>query len=150
MRPLLGSHANDSRIRLVHATEIVGMDESPALALRNKKGEYVLLNGNQTLVLLMSYQLTRWAERGLFGDEPIFATTTPYQRLVVTRWKDDTRLHINGNLQFSSRDEHRYHEALVHPAMAAHGAARRSWLRRLYERLLTRLAHLIVAFQSPR
>ena len=34
------------------------------VALRNKKGEYVLLNGNQTLVLLMSYQLTRWAERG--------------------------------------------------------------------------------------
>jgi spermidine synthase len=54
---------------------------------------------------------------GLFGDEVIFATTTPYQRLVVTRWKDDTRLYINGNLQFSSRDEHRYHEALVHPAL---------------------------------
>ena len=34
------------------------------VALRNKKGEYVLLNGNQTLVLLLSYQLTRWAERG--------------------------------------------------------------------------------------
>ncbi len=37
LRLLLGDHANDSRIRLVHATEIVGMDESPALALRNKK-----------------------------------------------------------------------------------------------------------------
>lgn len=33
-----------------------------ALALRDKNGEYVLLNGNQTLVLLMCYQLTRWAE----------------------------------------------------------------------------------------
>ena len=39
-----------------------------------------------------SEHLTRWAERGLFGDEVIFATTTPYQRLVVTRWKDDTAL----------------------------------------------------------
>ena len=29
------------------------------VALRNKQGEYVLLNGNQTLVLLLSYQLTR-------------------------------------------------------------------------------------------
>jgi glycerol-3-phosphate acyltransferase PlsX len=37
LRPLLGSHAEDARIRIVHATEIVGMDESPALALRNKK-----------------------------------------------------------------------------------------------------------------
>jgi spermidine synthase len=69
--------------------------------------------------LVVSEQLTRWAERGLYGDEVIFATTTPYQRLVLTRWKDDTRLHINGNLQFSSRDEHRYHEALVHPALQA-------------------------------
>jgi spermidine synthase len=64
-----------------------------------------------------SDRLTHWGEKGLFGDEIIHAQTTPYQRLVVTRWKDDLRLYINGNLQFSSRDEHRYHEALVHPAL---------------------------------
>ena len=61
--------------------------------------------------------LTHWSERGMYGDEIVHAITTPYQRLVVTRWKDDLRLYINGNLQFSSRDEHRYHEALVHPMM---------------------------------
>lgn len=37
LRPLLGSHAEDSRLRIVHASEVVAMDESPALALRNKK-----------------------------------------------------------------------------------------------------------------
>lgn len=37
LRPLLGNFASDSRIRIVHASEVVGMDESPALALRNKK-----------------------------------------------------------------------------------------------------------------
>lgn len=37
LRPLLGSHAVDARIRIVHATEVVAMDESPSLALRNKK-----------------------------------------------------------------------------------------------------------------
>lgn len=37
LRPLLAGHAQDSRVRLVHATEVVGMDESPSLALRNKK-----------------------------------------------------------------------------------------------------------------
>ena len=62
-------------------------------------------------------RLTQWAERGMYGDEIVHAISTPYQRLVVTRWKDDLRLYINGNLQFSSRDEHRYHEALVHPAL---------------------------------
>ena len=62
-------------------------------------------------------RLTQWSERAMFGDEIVHAITTPYQRLVVTHWKDDLRLYINGNLQFSSRDEHRYHEALVHPMM---------------------------------
>ena len=64
-----------------------------------------------------SDRLVYWSERGMYGDEIVHALTTPYQRLVITRWKDDLRLYINGNLQFSSRDEHRYHEALVHPAM---------------------------------
>ena len=57
--------------------------------------------------------------KGLYGDDVVHAETTPYQRLVVTRWHDDLRLYINGNLQFSSRDEHRYHEALVHPGLLA-------------------------------
>jgi spermidine synthase len=65
----------------------------------------------------LSERLVYWGERGMFGDDIVFATSTPYQRLVVTRWKDDLRLYINGNLQFSSRDEYRYHEALVHPAL---------------------------------
>jgi spermidine synthase len=64
-----------------------------------------------------SDRMVEWGEHGLFGDEVIYSTTTPYQRLVVTRWKDDLRLYINGNLQFSSRDEYRYHEALVHPML---------------------------------
>jgi spermidine synthase len=66
----------------------------------------------------LSERMVAWGEHGLFGDEVVFSTSTPYQRLVVTRWKDDLRLYINGNLQFSSRDEYRYHEALVHPVLA--------------------------------
>jgi spermidine synthase len=44
---------------------------------------------------------------------------------VVTHGRAGHRLFLNGNLQFSERDEYRYHEALVHPAMAGHGAARK-------------------------
>ena len=45
------------------------------VALRTGKGEYVLLNGNQTLVLLMCYQLTRWAELGkITGKEFVVKT----------------------------------------------------------------------------
>jgi glycerol-3-phosphate acyltransferase PlsX len=35
--PLLGKQSDNPRLRLVHASEIVEMDESPALALRGKK-----------------------------------------------------------------------------------------------------------------
>ena len=70
------------------------------------------------LGLFASDRLVRWSEQHIFGDPIIHAQTTPYQRLIVTRWRDDLRLYINGNLQFSTRDEHRYHEALVHPALS--------------------------------
>ena len=76
-----------------------------------------------TVLLLAGFasaeRLVAWSEKSLFGDEIIYSMTSQYQRLVVTRWKGDMRLHINGNLQFSSKDEHRYHEALVHPVMAS-------------------------------
>lgn len=50
------------------------------LALRNGKGEYILLNGNQTLTLLMSYQLTRWAELGkINGNQYVVKTIVTSQ-----------------------------------------------------------------------
>lgn len=66
-----------------------------------------------------SEQLTLWAEHGIYGDPVIHAQSTPYQRIVITQWHNDTRLYLNGNLQFSSVDEYRYHEALVHPMLSA-------------------------------
>ena len=58
-------------------------------------------------------------EQRLYRDEVVLVRQTPYQRIVVTRFRDDLRLFIDGNLQFSSTDEYRYHEALVHPALEA-------------------------------
>ena len=69
-------------------------------------------------------RLTALAEGWLYADEIIHAETTPYQRLVITRWRNDVRLYLNQNLQFSSLDEYRYHEALVHPALATLPQAR--------------------------
>jgi spermidine synthase len=70
-------------------------------------------------------QLTTLAEAHLYADEIVYAETTPYQRIVVTRWRDDLRLFLNNNLQFSSHDEYRYHEALVHPGLASLPGAKR-------------------------
>src|SRR5437762_11318931 len=58
-------------------------------------------------------------EEQLYHDEVVHAQSSPYQRIVVTRSARGFSLFLNGNLQFSSVDEYRYHEALVHPAMQA-------------------------------
>jgi len=59
------------------------------------------------------------ARQRLFDDRIVFIERTKYQEIVLTQGEaDDLRLFLNGDLQFSSRDEYRYHEALVHPAMA--------------------------------
>ena len=70
-------------------------------------------------------QFTSFAEAHLYADEIVHAESSPYQRIVLTRWKDDLRLFLNNNLQFSSRDEYRYHEALVHPGLATLPGAKR-------------------------
>ncbi len=72
--------------------------------------------------LLAADPITTWAEDRFYADHVVYSETSAYQRVVVTASPQGVRLFLNGNLQFHSRDEYRYHEALVHPAMAAHGA----------------------------
>jgi len=84
------------------------------LALWNALAWCLLLAG-----VLSANATTSWLEDRLYQDEIIVAETTPYQRIVVTRWRNDYRLYLDGHLQFSSRDEYRYHEALVLPALSA-------------------------------
>lgn len=59
------------------------------------------------------------SENATYPDKVIFATSSPYQRIVLTKNSHELRLYLNSNLQFSSADEYRYHEALIHPGMAA-------------------------------
>src|ERR1700722_9768812 len=70
-------------------------------------------------------KITATAEDNIYADEIIFARDTRYQHLVLTRFKDDIRLFLNSHLQFSSRDEYRYPEALIHPGLASIPTPRR-------------------------
>jgi spermidine synthase len=94
----------------------------PAWDLRLKGGAAVVL-----LCAGLAYadRLTELAEEGLYADTVVLARTSAYQRIVVTRAGPHFQLFLNGNLQFSSSDEYRYHEALVHPALALVPRARR-------------------------
>lgn len=64
------------------------------------------------------------ARQQLYRDPVVHAERSRYQEIVLTRsvsevgrGATDLRLFLNGDLQFSSVDEYRYHEALVHPAL---------------------------------
>jgi len=96
--------------------------------LRHLRAHAVACAGT-VLALLAAFaaaeRVTSWAEDRFYGDHVVYSENSPYQRVVVTASSAGVRLFLNGNLQFHSRDEYRYHEALVHPAMAAHGAPRR-------------------------
>jgi spermidine synthase len=61
----------------------------------------------------------------VYEDRVVFREQTPYQKIVMTRWQDDLRLFLDGNLQFSSLDEPRYHEPLVHVPLSQVSAPRR-------------------------
>jgi spermidine synthase len=74
--------------------------------------------------MISADRLTDLAEENIFANPIVFTRTTSYQRIVVTQGENAFQLFLNGNLQFNSADEYRYHEALVHPALAASPGAR--------------------------
>jgi len=63
--------------------------------------------------------ITSYSESLGYSDTIIYSKSTNYQRIVLTKKGKMLRLYLNGNLQFSSDDEYRYHEALVHPGLSA-------------------------------
>lgn len=62
--------------------------------------------------------ITTQLESGLYRDQIIYTRQSLYQKIVVTKHKNDLRLFLDGNIQFSSTDEYRYHEPLVHVPMS--------------------------------
>lgn len=75
------------------------------------------------LFTIFGTRLSSFAEQHLYFDQVIYKKQTQYQRIVVTKSNgtNEHRLYIDGHIQFSSRDEYRYHESLVHPILAIPG-----------------------------
>lgn len=68
--------------------------------------------------IVFADNISYMVEGGLYRDHIIYMEQTEYQKIVVTKHRDDVRLYIDGNCQFSTADEYRYHEALVHIPMS--------------------------------
>lgn len=68
-------------------------------------------------LFILAKPIIMYGEQRQYRDKIIYARQTPYQKIVMTQWKGYYWLYINGQEQFSSFDEEKYHEPLVHPAM---------------------------------
>ena len=71
------------------------------------------------IVFVFSNSITRLSESEIFGETIIYSKQTSYQKIAITRSNDHYSLYLNNHLQFNSKDEYRYHEALVHPVMSS-------------------------------
>ncbi|WP_428928767.1 polyamine aminopropyltransferase [Marinibacterium sp. SX1] len=79
---------------------------------------WALALGLSAGALAQSERIVSALDAALYQDDIILAERTPYQAITITRFRDRVRLFLDQSIQFDSRDEHRYHEALVHPVMA--------------------------------
>lgn len=68
-------------------------------------------------VIVRTDGIVATARQRLFQDPVIYEHQSQYQDIVVTQRGQDRRLFLNGGLQYSTRDEYRYTESLVYPAL---------------------------------
>jgi len=69
------------------------------------------------LAFAVAKPIILYGEQHKYKDKIVYQEQTRYQKVVMTQWKEDYWLFINGSTQFSTYDEERYHEPLVHPLM---------------------------------
>lgn len=108
-------------VNLVAAGVVAGFLLRPQLSSRARAAAAVALALAVALLaglLVAAQDIEVTARQRLYADPVVTALRSDYQQIVVTRRGADVRLYLDGDLQFSSVDEHRYTEALVHPVLA--------------------------------
>ncbi|MEZ4525378.1 MAG: polyamine aminopropyltransferase [Desulfobacterales bacterium] len=88
--------------------------------IKNRKLLLTLFSAALLFLLCLAFlakPIILYGEQRKYRDKIIYSAQTAYQKIVMTQWKDWYWLYINGQQQFSTFDEEKYHEPLVHPAM---------------------------------
>lgn len=92
-----------------------------AHVLKQPRFLLALLLGGGLALGLGFFKANDWTaavEQRYYRDPIVHSETTRYQHLVITERGERVNFYINGHLQFSSLDEHIYHELLVHAPMS--------------------------------
>ena len=124
--PHLGLIRSSFAIGLINIfTALINIHFFKAFLTKPRLMQGISLGVLSMLVLFTVFgtRLSSYAEQHLYFDQVIYKKQTKYQRIVLTQSQTDPdkRLYIDGHIQFSSRDEYRYHESLVHPLMSIPG-----------------------------
>ncbi|MFF1650243.1 polyamine aminopropyltransferase [Streptomyces sp. NPDC058240] len=90
----------------------------------NPRSRWLLILFNVAVIAVLAVatalvdDFERAARRAVYGDGVRVAMQTEVQEVVLTgSGRSSLDLYLDGRLRVSARDEYRYHEALVHPAM---------------------------------
>ena len=105
-------------VNVVAATIILWRYARRIDGVRSLRIVAICLLASMATGIALSHNISRIIEGGLYRDTVILSEQTPYQKIVLTKRDDDLRLFLDGNIQFCSKDEYRYHEALVQIPMA--------------------------------
>ncbi len=88
---------------------------------KKERGLFYVSSGFIVLILFLgisfSDAIILHGEQSKYKDKIVYQDQSIYQKIVITKWKNDYWLYLNENLQFSTFDEAMYHEVIVHPAM---------------------------------
>jgi spermidine synthase len=107
------------------STWVLPVSERELGPMRSARIRALVVTAMLAAALVFGERLVSFADATIYPGRVIHAEQSRYQRIVLTARGDGFQLYLNGNLQFASADEHRYHEALVHPAMQAAAARKR-------------------------
>lgn len=122
LRPWLGMVKSAFIIGVVNAIIAIWMSYIFRKELNVSKYVYQGLGVVIVFGLLVGFLVgdhyTAGFEQRMYADPIVATLQTKYQKIVLTKRTDDVRLYLDGNIQFSSSDQYRYHEALVDPIMS--------------------------------
>ncbi len=117
--PYMGRYLTSILVGMMNiAVAIIVVIKISDYAKKKADAAYALISLIILLVLaLNSDWVNAILQKKMFYDDIVFSKRSRYQEIVLTRNGDDFRLYLDGSLQFSTSDEYRYHEMLVHPAV---------------------------------